>query len=134
MYRKIVIAFIFCSMIFQGLYAQEKASFFLQKDTIKEVRVSNKLIDTELETMDFPFFDLDAEKIYYRLQLSGHKKISASSFIYIELKKKTNMQFKLKPLYTKKFYLTPCATRPIWIVSPYLQCDLGPEILTLLSV
>ncbi|MBK8143770.1 MAG: GWxTD domain-containing protein [Bacteroidetes bacterium] len=102
MYRKIVIAFIFCSMIFQGLYGQENASFFSLKDTIQEVQVSNILRHTELEKMDFAFFDLDAEKIYFQVQLSGHKNFSATSFIYVEIKKKTNMQFKLKPLYTKK--------------------------------
>ncbi len=102
MYRKIIIAFIFCIMIFQCLSAQDAPTFSIQKDSIRSVMVSNKIHDKELEKMEFPFFDMDAVNIYYRLQLSGHKNFQASSFLYMEVKKKTNMQFKLKPLYAKK--------------------------------
>lgn len=105
MYRKFIIANIFCFMIFQSVEAQNRYLAAPEKDTLGPVLISSKIEENSLAKMDFPFFDIDAEKIYFQFRLSGKKMLAPTSFLYVEVKKKTNMQFKLKPLYAKKILL-----------------------------
>ncbi len=75
------------------------------KDSIVSVIISNKMAGHEVVEMDYAFFDMDDNRIYYQLALSGTSNLKSSSFLYLEIKKKTNIQYKLKPLYAKKILL-----------------------------
>lgn len=87
------------------------STFSQKSDSLEAVLLSDKLRTGEdkniyLEKMEHVFFDVDAEKIYYGLQLSGINNLPVSAFVFVEIKKKTNQQFRLKPLYTKKIALS----------------------------
>ncbi|MCC7031132.1 MAG: GWxTD domain-containing protein [Chitinophagaceae bacterium] len=75
------------------------------KDSIVSVVISNKMAGHEVVAMEYAFFDMDDNRIYYQLALSGTSNLKSSSFLYLEIKKKTNIQYKLKPLYAKKILL-----------------------------
>lgn len=81
------------------------------KDSILETMVSNSMQLDESDSsllineMEYPFFDTNATQLYFYLETSPIASTS-TSFIYIELKKKSNMQFKLKPEYAKRIELS----------------------------
>jgi GWxTD domain-containing protein len=58
----------------------------------------------QINQMEFTFFDTDAKQIYYYFELNSSDK-KYGSYMYIEIKKSSNMQFKMKPLYAKKIEL-----------------------------
>lgn len=78
---------------------------------IISIQISDKLEKSEIAyvpaPMDYPFFDEGQKKIYYQVSLNSSKNIMPENFLFLEIKKKSNLQFKLKPLYQKKFSLTP---------------------------
>jgi len=80
-------------------------------DSIAEVLVSNQIeYDAEsgalqLNEMDYPFFDVDASRLYYYFELSSIPQ-NERAFLFLEIKKRSNFQFKLKPEYTQKIKLS----------------------------
>ncbi|HMN33215.1 MAG TPA: GWxTD domain-containing protein [Chitinophagaceae bacterium] len=76
------------------------------KDSIITVKVSDKLergnLHYQLQEMDYPFFDMDKKWIYYEIKLTENKSERENDFCFLEIKKKSNIQYKLKPLYQKK--------------------------------
>ncbi len=100
-----MIVFLWTLGMFKQAFAQTTASLPANRDTINEVIISNKMSATGVEKMEYPFFDTDANRIYYQFSLSGTQQLKPSSFLYLEIKKKTNIQYKLKPLYAKKILL-----------------------------
>ena len=77
-------------------------SLFAQiKDSIVEVMVSNSLeVDEtsgsmQINEMPYPFFDTNATQLYFYVETTSLPKDSGI-FIIVELKKKSNMQFKFK--------------------------------------
>lgn len=102
---KVIITNIVCMIMVQNVLAQKEFTFSSEKDSVLSVVISNKMENNSPVKMDFPFFDMDAEKIYYQITLSGVKNLKPSSFLFLEIKKKTNMQYKLKPLYSRKITL-----------------------------
>lgn len=60
----------------------------------------------ELKCMEFPFFDTDVKKIYYQFALSGKQDFKPGAFVFLEIKKHSNMQYKLKPLHSRLIKLS----------------------------
>jgi GWxTD domain-containing protein len=84
------------------------SSFSQQNDSIAFLQVSTALhIDTvestiQIGEMDYPFIDQDKHQIYYYIRMSDAFKENTSTFLFLEIKKRTNMQFKYKAEYSKR--------------------------------
>lgn len=105
MYIKILIVFLFCLFNLRAATAQRIAGGNTIHDSISGVHMSKELKGDELTKMDHYFFDMEVNTIYYQVSLSGIKQLEKSSFLFLEIKKRTNLQYKLKPLYSKKISL-----------------------------
>jgi GWxTD domain-containing protein len=88
------------------------SAFSYVNDSLSRVYISNKIeLDEEssslqLLEMDYPFFDTDAKQLYFFLELIQTTQHHPASFLYVEIKKRSNMQFKQKPTYTKRIELS----------------------------
>jgi GWxTD domain-containing protein len=113
MYIKGFIAILFYFMMYQQVKAQSTADLTAkqsmqgkkEKDSILHLRLLKRDAQQQLYKPEFPFFDIDDDKIYYSFSLSGTKYLDSASFIFLEIKKKTNIQYKLRPLYAKKILI-----------------------------
>lgn len=79
-----------------------------QIDTTLDISISNilqKNNENEVKQMDFAFFDKEIKQFYYQINIGNFKQSFPNAFIFIEIKKQSNMQFKFKPFYTKKVEL-----------------------------
>lgn len=100
MFLKTSLANIIFLFLIQWVYAQNK-------DSIASVEISDRIEITNqqkhLHTMEYPFFDIDKKWIFYEIKLSEFKNEKPNGFCFIEVKKKSNMQYKHKPLFQKRF-------------------------------
>jgi GWxTD domain-containing protein len=86
------------------------SAFSQEKDSVVEVMLSNSMQWNEedstlqINEMSYPFFDTNAAQLYYYIEVTPIHDTS-KAFVFVELKKKSNMQFKLKAEYTKRLNL-----------------------------
>ncbi len=94
--------------------------FSIGNDSIKLVSLSDKLVwnDThnkyELSEMSHLFFDADVQKIIVGFELKRMHPNDTSQFVFLEIKKKSLQQFRLRPVVSKKINLS---STPLYIDS-----------------
>ena len=104
MRTKVYLIGLFCLFFMQG-----KAQRLLDSMTL--VRISNMAgLQSDknaygLTPIEFVFFDEHSSILYFDITLSGKKGVEAKNFLFIEIKKHSNMQHKFKPLYAQKIDL-----------------------------
>lgn len=91
--------------------------FFMQlkadplSDSITQVRISN-LASVQndkqiygLSPIEFVFFDEHSQQLYFDISMTGKQGLEAKNFVFIEIKKHSNMQHKFRPLFAQKINL-----------------------------
>jgi len=105
--RPLLLLFTLCLPLL--LNAQER------RDTIAEVLVSQTIeFDPndgalQLNQMEYPFFDTSAQQLYFYFELSSIPATpegKAPPFLYVEIKKRSNFQFRFKPEFARRIELT----------------------------
>ncbi len=82
------------------------------RDSIQAISLNSswtfneELKQMQVVPLDFVFFDEQVQTIYYQLSLFRPSIKDTLPFVFIEIKKTSNMQFKLKPLFTQKISLS----------------------------
>ncbi len=82
------------------------------KDSIQSITLNYSLGYNEetkqdqVMPLDFVFFDEHVQTMYYEIELFRINIKDTLPFVFIEIKKTSLMQFKLKPLYTQKISLS----------------------------
>ncbi len=77
-------------------------------DTISNLRLADHVVLNpvtarfELHVPDYPFFDVEAEKIFVGFELSNVHAGKTNRFLTFEIKKKSSQQFRLKPIVSKR--------------------------------
>ena len=106
MWLKVIICiFVYNSLGYNFLLARSE-------DSIKYVAISDHLIlDNEsneytLGGNNYAFFDTDANKLYLSFELNRTDSSKLSSFVFLEIKKKSLQQFRLRPIISKKILLS----------------------------
>lgn len=94
--------------------------FSQEKDSIRQVSLSDKTFfdpqtnQIELAPFEFPFFDADRPQLFVKVELFRNVITDTSHFIYLEIKKKSLQQFRLRPIVSKKI---PISERTVYIDS-----------------
>lgn len=84
-----------------------------KQDSIRIVQLYNTgLAATSTAYVENPFFDVDAKTLYFSVDMQRSNSAD-SSFLFIEIKKKTVMQYKLRPICSKKISLNEYTANPI---------------------
>lgn len=93
------------------LMCMQTYAFAIEKDSIAHISISNQLLQNEtsqhgsLAPFEFPFYDIDATKMYIEILLHHTEIKNNQGFIFLEIKKKSTQQFRLRPVLTKKIEL-----------------------------
>lgn len=77
-------------------------------DSIRQVELSGSLyygptgLPLSFEALPHPFFDTDAHTIYVRVDVMAGTVTAPASFVFLEIKKKSIQQFRLRPIVAKR--------------------------------
>lgn len=91
-----ILLILICFVFNKNLFAQIKDSFLYLK--IADVNTYNNINNQSFKEMDFAFFDIDKNVLYFSFEINNKK----TNFINAEIKKTSNLQNKLKPILQKK--------------------------------
>lgn len=86
-------------------------AFAIEKDSIQSIAISDRLLldeigqQTNLAPFEFAFFDIDKNMMYLDIKLHQIENKNVQGFIFLEIKKQSNQQFRLRPILTKKIDL-----------------------------